>query len=203
MRRLIVARTKMAGGRICVGDRIEDGESVRLMNQNCSSSLAQYSPYRIGEWWEVEFMPCGERRPPHVEDVAVTAAKRIEKISDVAACLLSIIKPWTGEIDCLFEGMIQFTRSGAGYISEAHIPSNAIGFWMPSRALSLEQDYRDRTGYYPEGDIRHLNYVGLEPPIRCIDPDRLVRVSLARWWKPENADPDFELRCYAQISGWY
>jgi hypothetical protein len=193
----------MAGGRVCVGGLTNDGESVRLMNQNCSSNLAQNSPYQVGEWWDVEFASCGEQRPPHIEDVAVTAAKRIGEISDITAFVSSVVKPWQGCIDCLFDGKIQFTGPGAGYISEPDIPSNAIGFWVPDRGLKLEQDYRERSGYYPDGDIRHLNYVGVEAPIRRIEPGRLVRVSLARWWRPENADPGFELRCYAQLSGWY
>jgi len=199
----IVARTKMAGGRVCVGGLTEEGESVRLMNQNCSSSLGQNSPYEVGELWNIEFAPCGEQRPPHIEDVAVTAAERIQKISSVTKFIRSRVEPWQGGIDCLFDGKIQFTGPGAGYISEADIPANAIGFWVPDRPLNLKEDQRNHSGYYPKGDLRHLSYVGTAPPIPTIAAGQLVRVSLARWWRPADADPDFELRCYAQLSGWY
>lgn len=200
---LIVARTRMAGGRVCVGGLTEEGESIRLMNQNCSSSLAQNSPYEVGELWNIEFAPCGDRRPPHIEDVAVAAAERIRNIPNVSEFIQSRVEPWQGRIDRLFGGKILFTGPGAGYISEGDIPANAIGFWLPDRPLNLEQDQRNHSGYYPEGDMRHLSYVGTAAPISTIAAGQLVRVSLARWWKPADADPDFELRCYAQLSGWY
>ena len=106
-------------------------------------------------------------------------------------------------IGALFEGKIQFTQNGAGYISESAIPGGATGFWIPSSDLVLKNDDRGKTGYYPAGDYRHLSYVGVQDPAERIKADRLVRVSLARWWKPRDADADFEERCYAQLSGWY
>jgi len=200
---MVVARTKMGGGRVCVGGLTEEGESIRLMNQNCSSSLAQDSPYEVGELWEIQFAPCGERRPPHIEDVTVTAARRLQELPNIADFIRSRVDPWEGGIDCLFEDKIRFTGPGAGYISETDVPANAIGFWVPNRPLNLEQDQRNHWGYYPEGDLRHLSYVGTSPTIPTIAAGQLVRVSLARWWRPTDADPDFELRCYAQLSGWY
>jgi len=112
-------------------------------------------------------------------------------------------KPWKGTIDTLFEGKIQFTRNGAGFISEAAIPAGATGFWIPSGDLHLDHDERNKAGYYPQGNYRHLSYVGVQDTINIIKAGQLVRVSLARWWRPENAEPDFEERCYAQLSGWY
>ena len=40
-------------------------------------------------------------------------------------------------------------------------------------------------------------------PIKVIPAGTLVRVSLARWWRPEDSEPNFEERCYLQLSGWY
>ena len=34
-----------------------------------------------------------------------------------------------------------------------------------------------------------------------IPKGKIIRLSLAKWWKPE--DSDIELRCYLQLSGWY
>jgi hypothetical protein len=45
-----------------------------------------------------------------------------------------------------------------------------------------------------------ITYVGFEPAIELITHGSLVRVSLARWWRP---DDDSEERCYLQLSGWY
>ena len=47
-----------------------------------------------------------------------------------------------------------------------------------------------------------MPYVGFADPIERIPKGALVRVSLARWWRPDDA-PDMEERCYLQLSGWF
>lgn len=200
---VIVARTKMYGGRVCVGALSDDGEHLRLMNTNCASDFAVNAPYHIGERWEVTGSPCGERRPPHLEDFMVGDAKLLGKMRDLVHYISQRAKPWKGEIDTLFDGKIQFTQKGAGYIAESDVPHRATGFWVPSSDLVLQLDERGKNGYSPQGDHRHLSYVGLEDPIQLIKEGQWVRVSLARWWKSRDAAPDFEERCYAQLSGWY
>ncbi len=47
-----------------------------------------------------------------------------------------------------------------------------------------------------------IPYVGLkENPPEIIPQGTLLRLSLAHWWTPEDADT--EERCYLQLSGWY
>jgi hypothetical protein len=200
---VVVARTRMYGDRVCVGALSEAGENFRSMNPSCGSDRDQDSPYRVGEKWEVFCAPCGTRKPPHLEDVAVSRAKKLGEINALAGYIRERAKPWEGAMDALFEGKLQFTRNGAGFISEGDIPRGATGFWIPSRNLHLEHDDRGKAGYYPEGDYRHLSYVGTQDTMELIKAGQLVRVSLARWWRPQDADPDFEERCYAQLSGWY
>ena len=173
------------------------------MNQNCQSDLGQKTPYQIGEQWRVVCAACGEQKPPHVEDVAVSEATKLGTVGELARYISKRAKPWKGRITELFDGKIQFTQNGAGYISQSDVPSHATGFWLPSTDLFLEQDDRGKDGYYPKSDYRHLSYVGFQDPVECIKAGHLVRISLARWWKPQDADPDFEYRCYAQLSGWY
>jgi hypothetical protein len=199
---LIVARTRMRGERVCVGALSDKAEHLRLMNSSCSSEIASKSPYRVGEWWEVRGKPCGEQKPPHVEDFAVADAARLGKQTGLLKYLLSAIDPLRGPIDVLFDGRIRFTRSGGGYISPADVPAGATGFWIPTSKLTLGEDDLGNTGYYSDG-FKHLSYVGTQEAVEEIEAGRLVRVSLARWWKPREADPSFELRCYAQLSGWY
>lgn len=105
-------------------------------------------------------------------------------------------------MEMLFDGKIQFTRNGGGYISAIDIPSRATGFWLLSEPLHFETDERDKRGYYDSSN-HHLSYVGMDEETEKIEAGTLVRVSLARWWKPRDADPSFEERCYAQLSGWY
>jgi hypothetical protein len=199
---VVVARTRMYGARVCVGALSDSGEHLRLMNHQCESDLGPESPYRIGEWWQVEGEPCGERKPPHVEDFSVFRAERIGEQANLRQYLLGAISPWRGPIEALFDGKIRFTGSGAGYISSEDVPSGATGFWIPDSQLTLEVDSRDRPGYYSYHS-KHLSYVGTQEEVDVIKVGQLVRVSLARWWRPRDADPSFELRCYAQLSGWY
>jgi hypothetical protein len=138
-----------------------------------------------------------------VEDVAVSKANKLGNIDALAEYILKRAAPWKGTIETLFEGKVQFTRNGAGFISETGIPAGATGFWIPSGDLHLDHDERNKAGYYPHNDYRHLSYVGVQDTIDVIKAGQLVRISLARWWRPENADPEFEERCYAQVSGWY
>jgi hypothetical protein len=199
---LIVARTRMYGARVCIGALSADGENLRLMNLHCESDPGPKAPYRIGEWWRVVCEPCGARTPPHVEDVAVSEASKMGEQEALNEYLVSVTKPWRGPIDVLFDGRICFTRNGGGYVSRADVPAGATGFWIPDSRLHLHVDDRDKPGYYADGS-RHLSYVGTQEEVDVIEAGQLVRVSLARWWKPRDADPSFEERCYAQLSGWY
>lgn len=200
---LIVARTRMGGEKICIGALSNAGEHLRLMNTNCDSDLASKSRYQIGEWWEVEGKSCGEQKPPHVEDFAVTQSTKFGKQPDLQEHLLGATVAWKGQVNVLFDGKIRFTRSGAGYISPDDVPEGATGFWITDSKLTLDEDDRGNPGYYSDDGCRHLSYVGTQEAIEEIGAGQLVRVSLARWWKPRDADPSFELRCYAQLSGWY
>lgn len=200
---VIVARTRMYGDRVCVGALSDSGENLRLMNKDCASDRDHDSPFKVGEQWDIACAPCGPQRPPHVEDVIVSKATKRGDVDGLAAYILKRTAPSEGTIDKLFEGKIQFTRNGAGFISGARVPAGATGFWIPSYDLHLDHDDRNKAGYYPEQDHRHLSYVGVQNTTEILKKGQLLRVSLARWWRPENADPGFEERCYAQLSGWY
>jgi hypothetical protein len=200
---VIVARTHMYGGRVCVGALSDAGENLRLMNKDCASDRDRDSPFKVGEEWEITCAPCGPRRPPHVEDAFVSNATKRGNVGSLSDYILKRAAPWKGAINTLFEGKIQFTRNGAGFISDAGVLAGATGFWIPAYDLHLDHDDRNKAGYYPQHDHRHLSYVGVQDAVDVITAGQLVRVSLARWWRPENADPDFEEQCYAQLSGWY
>lgn len=89
------------------------------------------------------------------------------------------------------------------YTSErTGVPDRSTGFWIPDRELRLRGGGKHYN--YVKGALqRGLSHVGEAAATRRIPAGTLVRVSLARWWKPEDADPDFEERCYQQLSGWY
>ena len=195
---MIVARTKMGGGRVCIGALSEEGENLRLLSPTCGY---QQSALQIGQLWDVTFNRC-KVTPPHAEDVAVIDQAQRKQALDVKTYVLERVTPLNGTIDQLFDGTIRFTNSGSGYISQANgLPGYATGFWIPSSDLILEETPRGAL-YGPRKDYRHLKYVGFQTQVASISAGQLVRVSLAKWWKPQDADPDFEERCYAQLSGW-
>src|SRR5579883_256099 len=110
------------------------------MNQSCETDQAGKVPYPIGQWLRFECKPCGEHRPPHVEDVSVTNAKKIGEDKDLSSYLLRNTTPWEGTMDVLFDGNIHFTMNGGGYVSATNIPDRATGFWIPSEPLRLDTD---------------------------------------------------------------
>lgn len=109
------------------------------------------------------------------------------------------VKLWSGGIDNLFDGKLQWTSGGSGYISaNGGIPENSVGFWMPNRDLR-RNDYNHKVRYSYPIEGKNISFVGLQNPIDTIPAGTLVRVSLARWWSPDES----EERCYLQLSGWY
>jgi hypothetical protein len=100
----------------------------------------------------------------------------------------------------LFDGTIRFTGEGSGYISDrAGVPGHSVAFWAPDMDLAFQA----HEGYYYFGegqDIARFKYVGFATPVETIPARTLVRVSLARWWAP---DEEGEERCYCQLSGWF
>lgn len=201
MRITILARTRMGGGRVCVGGMSEAGESFRLMSSVCGYHNKS-APFQVGQAWEIRHHKCEHLEPPHLEDVAIDEAKLIGTTEDLRKFVLERATPWQGGIDKIFDGKLQFTGSGSGYISHGGgLPSSSTGFWIPDRDLRLGDE--SGRSYSPAGDRRHIAYVGTAEPRAIIPRGSLVRVSLAKWWKPREADANFEVRCYAQLSGWY
>ena len=62
-------------------------------------------------------------------------------------------------------------------------------------------DYNTKVRYQIEGTNRKITFVGFQNPVQLISAGTLLRISLARWWAPN--DDDVEERCYLQLSGWY
>ena len=104
----------------------------------------------------------------------------------------------------IFDGVIRFTWNRSGYISlQNPLPRCSTGFWVPDRPLALVQSGNKASYHYERADlILRVSYVGTVPAVDNIPAGTLVRVSLARWWRPEDV-PDLEERCYVQLSCWY
>jgi hypothetical protein len=152
----------------------------------------------VGEIWDVTFTRPAVT-PPHVEDVHVTARTRCGNQANLAVFIRGCTPaPWTGGVEALFDGKLHYTGSGRAYIGPDDVSGQSAGFWLPDEDLTLDEGGND----YQIGGTT-INYVGCSPPARTISARTLVRVSLARWWKPEQAADDFPERCYLQVSGCY
>ncbi|MGV3579473.1 dual OB domain-containing protein [Brevundimonas sp.] len=199
MKVYIVGRTKMAGSSRCIGGLLEDGTAVRLVSPNGQWTAA--APFQIGQAYEIVSTPLAQLTPPHTEDVVVQSYQLIGSEPNIKSKILSLVAPSEGNIGNVFGKTLKFTGNNNGYISQSGgVPKHSTEFWIPNQDLILRNDgkHYDYKGWILR---RGLAYVGELQAIEAIPAGTLVRVSLARWWKPD--DVDIEERCYAQLSGWF
>ena len=203
MRILIVSKTHMRG-MACVGGLTLNGsQNVRLLQSN-TLNQPQNTLYEVGDVWELNFRPRPDIIAPHVEDVLVDSGGKIGTQASMCCYLLSKVQPWQGDPEQLFDGLIRFTWNDTGYISRRNkLPNGSVGFWIPSNDLHrVDQENRIRYRCAGHGKNVWITYVGFEALVDVLPHGALLRVSLARWWRPQDA-PDMEDRCYLQLSGWY
>lgn len=202
MKVLIVAKTHMVG-QFCVGGLAQDtNQNVRLMRPDGTNQLVS-AGYDVGQVWDIDFTPSGTVDPPHVEDVVVHQATLLGTVRDPKQKLLSRVEIWHGGPMHIFGGKLFRTDNGSYYVCrDGGIPGQSVGFWQPGEPLFGYQNEKGRTRYRLKSHQMQLSYVGTAEPIEVIPPDALLRVSLARWWRPSD-NPDAEERCYLQLSGWF
>lgn len=201
---IIVSKTHMSTS-ACVGGVLANGRFVRLLNENEYNQDAN-TVLNVGDVYTIQFNERQNRRPPHIEDILVYNWQfkfKFEPISNMVRYLREKLNPtipiWNGNSNIIFDGCIQWTGAGSGFISETgNIPNNSVGFWMPNTDLT-RNDYNEKVRYQISGTNRKITFVGFQNPVQVIPAGTLLRISLARWWSP-NED---EERCYLQLSGWY
>lgn len=194
---LILGRTRMGQSHHCVGGfDLTQRTAVRLLTRR-GEQQPPTTQLAVDEVWEVTYVQAPKMEAPHTEDVWVQSATRVEGATATVADVLPDMHCWSGDPDDLFDGRLGWTWNGSGYISQTTgVPDYSVGFWHPARALVKE---KDSSKYLYDGSGSHLPYVGVAPLAQRIEARTLVRVSLARWWRPDNSD--VELRCYLQLSG--
>lgn len=199
---LIVGRTIMSGTSRCLGGIAHDGTSLRLLRAD-GSHWDTTAPFKIGDVWDVAYHPVGSPNPPHTEDVLVSKYQLVGPQKNLRTHLLNRVDAWRGGINRLFGGVLGYTASNNGFVCQRlGVPAHSTWFWIPDRELTLRADSKHYD--YPEKySHRGLSYVGEPQPLPTLPAETLVRVSLARWWRQDEAQPDFEERCYLQLSGWF
>jgi hypothetical protein len=189
---------------VCVGGvTLDDGTGLRLLGSD-GRNLPQDKPIYPGEIWDLTYNVSERIEPPHVEDVVVARGRPVGRVDDVKARLLSLVTPWEGAVESVFESSLTTTDHGHAYLAPSGpIPPCSTGFWVADHDVRLSQ-FEEHGLYYwfPEGrNIRSVKYVGMKDPIDVIPEGSLIRFSLARWWGFPPGEG--ERRCYLQLSGWF
>lgn len=194
----------MNQGRVCVGghDLDEDFRSVRLLTKG-ATYIKESAGIDVGEIWELDYVERPEIVPPHIEDVLVGEASRVETlaIADVRDLILDKETPWRGAPDSIFDKTVTATESGRVYVPDSpSLPSRSTGYWLPDEELIMHMAFgKPKFLYSGSSALNGFTWAGVaESPARIL-PETLVRVSLARWHDPASAPAGY----YVQISGVY
>ena len=195
---IIVSRTRMADGFVCVGGLdVDNRRSVRLLDARGRHETAETCPYTIWDIWDIDYYPNQRRPNPHTEDVNVTRRMKIDRVD---APNMPIFH---GSLFSVFDGKLRHTDKDKLYISKEDVPTFSTCFWINDKRLLGYKNDRGRWQYrYTDMSNQYgytISYVGSAEPLDTIESGSLVRLSLAHWWKPE--DSDDEERCYLQLSG--
>lgn len=199
---IILSKTHF-GNNVCVGGMVvNNNQYVRLLNPGGWYQFSD-TPLNIGDIWDINFTTSSNLRAPHTEDVIIQSQRFVRRIESISQFILN--KPlniWQGNVNNIFDGKLNWASSGAGYLSSNinNYPNQSVGFWISDKPLNYENDHY----FYPGNNSftkRKLKYKGIPSAIKVIPAQTLLRVSLAKWWKPQ--DSNIEDRCYVQLSGWY
>ncbi len=202
----ILITSKTHKGKVaCVGGLVlNTNRFVRLLNPGNWDQYAD-TAFEIGEIWDIGFHDREDIEPPHIEDIIIQSQNYVSDEPNISNYLSSCgITIYSGDPSQIFNGRLGWSGSGGGYIGNREdLPSNSVGFWISDKDLDLEEDNKHYlySSANPFTQGKRFPYVGFEPAVDKIPAGTLLRISLARWWKPE--DSDINERCYLQLSGWY
>lgn len=209
---IIVSKTRMADGFVCVGGvDVDNRRSVRLLDARGRHETAETCPYTIWDIWDIDYYPNQRRPNPHTEDVNVTRRMKMDRVDApnmsvnrfAELMLNSNIPIFRGSLFSVFDGKLRRTDKDKLYISKEDVPTFSTCFWINDKRLLSYKNDRGRWQYrYTDMSNRYgytISYVGSAEPLDTIESGSIIRLSLAHWWKPN--DSDDEERCYLQLSG--
>lgn len=200
---VVVAKTRM-GQNICVGAVDADsGELLRLIPRD-GAEYHSWQDFKasVGELINVSGTMAKSPEPPHVEDYLVSRWEPTGKaVMNLRAWILSKCAVWKGDRSKLFNGRLRFTSRGKGHVDRGSpLPSNSVGFWEIPSSLSLLPGEKKRFAMTIPLPVS-APFVGLESPMPTIPKGSIVRLSLSRWWAPD--DGGMPEACWLQVSGYY
>lgn len=202
---LIVSKTYM-GSAFCVGGLVlENDRYVRLLDQK-GFNQPLYSEFEIGDVWDIDFTERDTLDPPHIEDVLVSRSMQLDRMDDMSGFLiLRNVIDWRGHIDSLFEGTLDWTSSGTGYVPEGgRVPARSVGFWIADKDLFRVEFGKKVRFRYPNGpENRSISYVGSQETVGRVPAGTVIRVSLSRIFPAPGSTIAAPRGYYLQLSGWY
>jgi hypothetical protein len=202
---LIVSKTHMSAA-ACVGGLVlQNNRYIRLLNPG-NYNQPTNTHFEVGEIYELTFTNRVDIHPPHIEDVIVTSARYVRTVNDMPNFIRERnIIDWNGHIDNLFDGLLEWTNSGTGYIPiESEMPNQSVGFWVTDREL-IRVTFENKVRYrFPNGtNFRNISYVGYQETLDRIPAGTILRVSLSRIFPHEGSTIKAPRGYYLQLSGWY
>lgn len=207
---LIVGKTKLNKGEVCIGGVSGSGKFLRLINPDGSNQPSN-TIIDLRDIWRIDYSNRKEIIPPHNEDVIVHNWEKrsvLDESKTVKEFLNKIkVNIHEGHPNGLFENTLKWSGKGSGFLpNDKTIPTNSVGFWIPDRDLNKIQreDYKGIRYEYPtDNGNRNLPFKGFHSnPPEIIPSGTLLRVSLGRWWHGPNEDWD-NPACFLQLSGWF
>ena len=199
---LVVSKTRMSNGHVCIGAITDSGKYMRLLYPD-NSNMLENIDINIYDNLLIKYQKRKDIKLPHSEDINLFYAKKISITSKPIIDILNALKVtiWKGIPTVLFDNKLIWSNNywrTTGYISSQNIYNNSVGFWISDRDLYLKDG---RYEYVLDNLTYSIKYVGMHEPQECIYKGTLIRVSLARWW---NNNGNFsEDRCYLQLSEYY
>lgn len=198
---VILARTRMNNGHICVGGYDRDNHRyVRLLTGNAENQNED-APYQVGQIYSVSYTNRPALVPPHCEDVCVCASNFIRPLEYFEFNqFLTSISIRNIHIRDLFNGLLHW-ENGAGFLLRNEmVPNCSVVVVALNHDLFLYQDSRFR--FLENGNVFTVKYVGVDNRVpRKINAGRFLRFSLARWWDRDGGYP--VERAYLQLSAIY
>lgn len=202
---LIVAKTRMKNGFCCVGGlNLNDLTNLRLLTAD-GNNQRENTSFMVGQIRDMDYTNRSNVIPPHIEDVLVEGSSIVAHIRHLAPFLNRHAPICRESLDLLFNGKLQVTESGSGFISnQAGVPNGSVCFWETPYLLERDNfEARIRYSFRIDERFHHIPFVGYQEAPNVIPSGTLLRMSLARWWRPQDASDGLEERCYMQMSGYY
>ena len=195
---VIVSRTRMGQSR-CIGAlERETLRSIRLCPREGEHAWPDFTPFRIGDVWDLSYHDATLIEAPHFEDVIIDRVprERTGPQTGLGTFIGTHVGAWMGGPKDLFGGALRFTSAGKGYLPPNGGLEQSVGFWRPD--VELVHDDR-RYVFQSDGSMATISYVGEDVASEVIPAGALVRVSLSRPFAPDGGQPV----CWLQVSGWY